>query len=285
MKKVLVTGADGQLGKCLQNVAHGFPEIKWTFVSKQQLDLAQPVSVQDFFNRYSFDYCINTAAFTDVEGSESRQKEAFAINADAVRELAEICNEHNTCLVHISTDYVFDGTKKEPYKENDEVGPINAYGESKLRGENHIRERCQRYYIVRTSWLYSEHGHNFFRSVLRWADQGKDLTMTTEQLGSPTNANDLAVALAEMIENDNHSYGIYHFSNKGTGTWYDFAAEILTITGQIDAVNLAKTDHYRTFAKRPKYSVLDTTKIEKAFGINPQDWRSSLKNLITTINR
>ncbi|NND63598.1 MAG: dTDP-4-dehydrorhamnose reductase [Flavobacteriaceae bacterium] len=283
MKKILVTGANGQLGKCLKDLKNRYPEFEWTFTTKGELDISNMSSIRHYFERNSFDYVINTAAFTDVEGSETQKEKAFSVNAEGIKELAIAVANSNGCLIHISTDYVFDGEKESPYKENDGVNPLNVYGASKLAGEKYIEEYCSKHYILRTSWLYSQYGHNFFLSVLKWANEGRDMSITTEQIGSPTNANDLAEALVTVIKGDKEEYGIYHFSNEGKGTWFDFASEILRLNGQLDEVNLAKTDHYRTFAKRPKYSVLDNSKIQETFQIRALNWKASLKKLITTL--
>jgi dTDP-4-dehydrorhamnose reductase len=183
-------------------------------------------------------------------------------------------------LLHISTDYVFDGTKKTPYLEEDPTNPVNVYGASKLKGEQYISTSCSKHFIIRTSWLYSQHGNNFLNSMLEFARQKKALTITTQQKGTPTNANDLAQVLVSIIKTGNARYGVYHFSNQGEATWYDFAKAIFKATGEIDAVNLAKTEHYATFAKRPSYSILDCTKIIKNLGVQTSNWKTSLRALI-----
>ena len=167
---------------------------------------------------------------------------------------------------------------------DDITGPINVYGASKLAGERYIEELCEKYFIVRTSWLYSQFGHNFFKTILKHAAAGNPLTITTEQLGSPTNANDLAIALLEIAQSESDAYGIYHFSNEGEATWYDFAEAILEESGQLATTNLAKTDHYRTFADRPEYSILDSSKLYREFNVTPIHWRESLKTLFVEHN-
>ena len=157
--------------------------------------------------------------------------------------MASHCKRNNTTLIQISTDYVFDGKKGSPYTEEDTTSPLNIYGASKLKGEQYVQEICQAYYILRTSWLYSQYGHNFYNTVLRFAKEGKPLTVTTEQIGTPTNANDLAEAILTIIKINSKNYGIYNFSNQGEATWYDFAKEILIQTNQLTKSNLAKTDY------------------------------------------
>jgi dTDP-4-dehydrorhamnose reductase len=236
--------------------------------------------VQRFFGKHNFDYCINTAAYTNVEKAEREQKEAFLINSEGVYNLAKACKKYNVVLLHISTDYVFDGMAKTPYQEQDPINPLNVYGASKLKGEQHIVNTWNKHFIIRTSWLYSQYGHNFLNSMLQFAKQKKVLTITTQQKGTPTNANDLAQVLVSIIKTGNARYGLYHFSNQGEATWYDFAKAIFKATGEIDAVNLAKTEHYATFAKRPSYSILDCTKIIKNLGVQTSNWKTSLRALI-----
>lgn len=284
MKKVLVTGAFGQLAMCIKQAAPNYPDLDFTYVNKTELDVTDPSAVRSYFNENPVDVCINTAAYTNVEKAESEKEQAFAVNAMAVKTLAEACESHKTVLIHVSTDYVFDGTKRSPYTEQDATNPINVYGASKLAGEEELAVHCSRHFIIRTSWLYSEYGHNFFKTILRHATEGNPLTITTEQLGTPTNANDLARAILLVADSESKEYGLYHYSNSGEATWYDFAKAILQESGQIEIANLAKTDHYRTFAKRPVYSILNSTKFCKAFKADTIDWKESLKTLFVENN-
>ena len=280
MKKILVTGANGQLGRCIKNAAASFPDLQFVFVSKEELDIENSDLLLDFFSKNSFTHCINTAAYTNVENAESEPKKAFAINAEAVKNLATVCKENNVALLHVSTDYVFDGKKKSPYLETDTTNPINVYGASKLKGEKNIKEICTKYFIFRTSWLYSQYGHNFLKTILRYAEEGKPLTITTEQTGTPTNANDLAKALLQVIAQDSTNYGVYHYSNSGETTWFGFAEEILKQSEKLKDANLAKTNHYRTFAARPAYSVLDNTKAQNTLKVKYIDWQESLQSVL-----
>lgn len=286
MKKILVTGANGQLGRCIKNAAASFPDLQFVFVSKEELDIENSDLLLDFFSKNSFTHCINTAAYTNVENAESEPKKAFAINAEAVKNLATVCKENNVALLHVSTDYVFDGKKKSPYLETDTTNPINVYGASKLKGEQYIQEICNSFFIFRTSWLYSQYGHNFLKTILKYAEAEKPLTITTEQTGTPTNANDLAKALLHVIAQDSTNYGVYHYSNLGETTWFGFAEEILRQTEKLKDTNLAKTNHYRTFAARPAYSVLDNTKAQNKLKLKQIDWQESLKSVLkkTVIN-
>ena len=281
MKKVLVTGANGQLGKCLQDVCLDFTELEMLFVSKNDLDIENEEALEAFFRNNQFDYCINTAAYTHVDKAESEPEKAFSTNAEAVKNLSLQCSKWGVVLLHISTDYVFDGNTETPYCEGDTTNPINVYGSSKLKGEEYIQEFCEKYYIIRTSWLYSQYGKNFMTYILNVAKEDKPMTITTEQIGSPTNANDLARVLLKIVDSKKEDYGIYHFSNQGETTWYGFAKEILKISNQFDDSKLVKTDHYSTFAKRPRYSVLDNSKIKLNFSITPNRWESSIKTKIS----
>ncbi len=286
MKKILVTGAKGQLGRCIKDASAEFPELDFVFVSKEELDIDNADLIKDLISQNNFGFCINTAAYTNVEKAESEIDKAFAINAEAVKNIAEACNKSEVTLLQISTDYVFDGEKKLPYLETDITNPINVYGASKLKGEEYIQELCDKYFIFRTSWLYSQYGHNFLKTILKYAEEGKPLTITTEQTGTPTNANDLANALLTVIAQDSRDYGVYNFSNGGETTWFGFAEEILLQSGKLKEAKLAKTNHYRTFAARPEYSVLDNKKAQNRLKLKQIDWQESLQNVLknTVIN-
>ena len=282
MINLLVTGSSGQLGQCLKQLLLSATDISCHFAAREDLDITNSDELQRFFSEHNFDYCINTAAYTNVEKAESEQKKAFLINAEGAYSIAKACKKHNVVLLHISTDYVFDGMAKTPYQEQDPTNPLNVYGASKLKGEQHIVDTWKKHFIIRTSWLYSQYGQNFLNSMLQFAKQKKALTITTQQKGTPTNANDLAQMLVTIIKTGNARYGVYHFSNQGEATWYDFAKAIFKATGEIDTVNLAKTEHYATFAKRPSYSVLNCNKLKDTLGITYRNWEDSLKQIINS---
>ena len=284
MKNVLVTGAKGQLGKCLRDISLNYNDLHFLFTSKKELDIENQSSLEDFFRKYKIDYCINTAAYTNIEKAESETNKAYQVNAEAVKNLIIECKKNETVLVQISTDYVFDGKKRSPYKEIDKTIPLNVYGASKLKGEEYIKENCEKYFIIRTSWLYSQYGNNFFKTILNKSKEKESLKITTEQTGTPTNANDLAKVLLKIIEKENKNFGVYHFSNSGEATWYEFAKKILKYSKQLNSSKLAKTDHYRTFAARPKYSVLDNNKFCNTFHIKPRKWAESVQSLINICN-
>ncbi len=278
--KILITGANGQLGKCIKDASINYPDFDFLFVGREELDITSEDSISQLFNHHYFDYCINAAAYTNVEKAENDQENAFLVNAEAVKNIAKYCKAANTKLIQVSTDYVFDGKKRSPYIEEDKTNPINVYGASKLKGEKYIQEICDAFFIIRTSWLYSQYGHNFLNTILKYGGEGKKLTITTEQTGTPTNANDLALSLLNVIDSKTKDYGVYHFSNKGKTTWYDFAKAIFEENPHFDDTRLAKTEEYLTFAARTKYSILDTTKYKKTFNRQVINWKESLSILL-----
>ncbi|MDN3664927.1 dTDP-4-dehydrorhamnose reductase [Algibacter miyuki] len=254
--RVLVTGAGGQLGK---TIAERFTEntnnLDFIFATSKDLDITKKQDVLDFFRKNNFDYCINCAAYTNVEQAEKTPMIAFEVNAEGVKNIAEACKETNSILIHVSTDYVFDGEKTTPYIVTDEPNPINEYGKSKLKGENYIKETLEKYFIVRTSWLYSKkYGKNFYKTILEKSKTEQELSIIDSQTGCPTNTVNLADYLFKLIQN-NH-FGIHHFTDKKAMTWYDFAKKILTDNNKLEDIKLVKANNYRTFATRPKNSVL-----------------------------
>ena len=255
MKKVLVTGAEGQLGKCIQKIAGNFPNLKCFFKDSSALDITNEEEVNTVFDQTNPDFCINAAAYTNVEEAERNPGKAYLVNALGVRNIAKAAKKYGVTLVHISTDYVFDGEKDGPYLAADSPNPINAYGKSKYTGEQEIQQYMDHYYIIRTSWLYSEFGHNFYKSILKKARQGTSLSVTDAEVGCPTNANHLAAYLLELLTTPK-DYGIYHFTDGVAMTWYQFAATILKENGLEGQIELVKDNNYRTFARRPRNSAL-----------------------------
>ena len=257
-KKVLVTGANGQLGKTIKEL-YGENDIglDFVFVSKKELDITKKSKLKAFFNKNWFDYCINCAAYTNVEQAEKTPKIAYMINAEGVENLAYVCHENETILIHISTDYVFDGEKETSYTVDDKTNPINEYGKSKLQGEKYIQNILTNYFIVRASWLYSKkHGNNFYKSILKKAKTENELSITTEQKGCPTDTVNLSKFIINLIIENSSNFGVFHFCDEKVMTWYDFAVQILIENNLSHNINLVKVNNYRTFARRPKNSVL-----------------------------
>lgn len=257
MIKILVTGSTGQLGLTLQEQAQNFPGGSFDFKASEELDITKPKELESIFQKGKYDVCINCAAFTDVEQAEKYPEKAFKVNAEGAKNLADICKAHKTTLIQISTDYVFDGEKETPYTAEDQTNPINEYGKSKLAGEKFIQQSLPNHYIIRTSWLYSKkYGHNFYRTIFKKALAGEDLYITDTQKGCPTHTEALAKFILKEIILGKKPFGIYHFTDGKPMTWYEFAQHILEENGLAEKVNLVLDRNYRTFAKRPKNSVL-----------------------------
>lgn len=256
MSQILVTGASGQLGKSIRNLATSYPSFTFHFASKADLDICNKEKVDQTFVEGNFDYCINCAAYTNVEQSEKTPEIAFKVNEMGVYNLAQACKETKVVLIHISTDYVFDGTTEGGYYTTDEPNPINEYGKSKLAGERRIQEILKEYFIIRTSWLYSNTGSNFYTKILKKAKKERTIYVTTQQKGCPTHADHLGQYILDLISMQNDTYGIHHFTDGEVMTWYDFAKKILAEHHMEESVIVAEAENYRTFAKRPKNSVL-----------------------------
>ncbi len=284
---VLVVGGTGQLGQSLAFVAPKYNEIQFHFLSELELDITNQAQIQETFEKLQPQYCINAAAYTAVDKAESDIALATAINATGVGYLATVCKLTNTTLLHVSTDFVFDGTKTTPYTELDIPNPINVYGKTKLDGELVIPTVLESYYIVRTSWLYSPFANNFMKTMIRLGNERDTLSVVSDQIGTPTQAIDLAEVLIQIIHTDHRNlksqisnlklYGLYHFSNEGACSWYDFAKQIFTNNNISIDVTPIPTSAYPTPAERPKYSVLDKSKIKNTFGIAINKWEESLK--------
>jgi dTDP-4-dehydrorhamnose reductase len=278
---VLVTGANGQLGQAIQFVAGNYPNIRFVFCSSSDLDITNKENCDSVFNKEKPDFCINAAAYTAVDKAESEPEKAELINVIGAKNLAESCKEFNAKLIHISTDFVFDGSKNSPYNETDLPNPKGIYGQTKLDGEIAIQEVFDAYFIIRTSWVYSQFGNNFMKTMLRLASERTSLNIVNDQIGTPTNAVDLAECLVTIITehsklNTEH-YGIYNFSNEGQCSWFDFAKKIFEINEVKIELNPIPTTQFPTPAERPKYSVLDKTKIKTAFGIEIKPWEQSIE--------
>ncbi len=283
-KNILVTGANGQLGKEMQAIAAAYPDYNFLFVTKEELAIDDTEAIKKYFNSHTIDVCVNCAAYTAVDKAETESEKAFAINGDAVGNLARLCKENNSLFIHISTDYVFDGTATVPYKEDYPVNPIGAYGASKLKGEELALQNNPASIIIRTSWVYSSFGNNFVKTMLRLMKERESINVVSDQQGCPTYAADLAAAIMEIISGENVTAGIYNFSNHGLINWYQFAVAIKELTGSNCIVNPIPTSQYPTPAKRPAYSVMDTTKIRQTFNVVIPEWKESLKKCLQLLN-
>ncbi|MEK8179017.1 dTDP-4-dehydrorhamnose reductase [Flavobacterium buctense] len=280
---VLVTGSAGQLGQSLQFIAPNYPEIQFLFYTSKELDITNLGQCKLIFSKHQPDFCINAAAYTAVDKAESEPEKAHLINVIGAKNLAEVCKELQTVLLHISTDFVFDGEKKVPYTETDLPNPTGIYGQTKLEGEKAIQNTWEKHFIIRTSWVYSPFGNNFMKTMLRLASERDSISVVNDQIGTPTNAVDLATALIQIILTDNRqptkNYGIYNFSNEGQCSWYDFAQKIFEVNGISINLQPIATSGFPTPAKRPEFSVLDKTKIKNTFGLEINNWKGSLQEL------
>ena len=289
MKTVLITGANGQLGSEIKRLSENNSEkkINYLFTDIDELDITDLNSLHFFFSNKKVDFIVNCAAYTNVDKAESEEDKAEILNAIAVKNLATVSVNYKITLIHISTDYVFDGTKKTPYTEGDSINPKTAYGRTKLKGEQLITD-SYKYNIIRTSWLYSVFGNNFVKTMIRLGREKEKINVVNDQIGSPTNAADLAAAILLIIQNsiEDSNYfqnGIYHFSNEGSCSWYDFAKEIMNYAGLNCKVNPVSSKEFPTPAERPEFSLMDKSKIKDVYKVIVPDWKESLKRCLDEI--
>jgi dTDP-4-dehydrorhamnose reductase len=279
MINVLVTGSNGQLASCIKDLAKQYEDLDFIYTDYKELDICDLNQVNTFFkSNKKIDYCINCAAYTAVDKAESDAEKAFEINANGAKNLALVCDEQGAVLIHVSTDFVFDGDKTEPYTETDIPKPISVYGASKLQGEVEIQKTLKKHFIIRTSWLYSEHGANFMKTMLRLAETRDEISVVSDQIGTPTYAGDLADVILKIINSKNTNFGLYHYSNEGVASWYDFAKAIFEGSNLKIKTSPIKTEGYPTPAKRPVYSVMDKTKIKKTLNIEISSWKDTINN-------
>ena len=292
--RILVIGKNGQVGQTIQNLGNktsdtNYSNYDFVFVGRDELDLSNVRNIQAYFQKNKFDVVINCAAYTKVDQAEVNENDASLINHIAVREVATIAKKYNMKLIHISTDFVFDGKKREPYIESDKTSPLNIYGKTKLAGElDAISIMKFNAVVLRSSWIYSEYGNNFVDTIIKNATLKGQLNIISDQFGTPTYANDLAQTIIDILNkykfNEREMPSeIYHYSNEGECTWFDFAKEIVDIL-QIDC-NLSPitSDDYPQLAKRPKYSVLSKKKISEEFDLNINYWKDSLKSCLQNL--
>ena len=278
MKKILIIGGNGQLGNCLNKLISEYAlDYEFHFTDYDTLDITNQKQINEYFSEYEPHYCINVSAYTAVDLAEQEKEKAFAINAKGVRYLAEACAEKGIDLIHISTDYVFSGDTNIPYSEDDFTNPLSVYGASKLEGENLALENNPKTIIIRTSWLYSEFGKNFVKTMLNLFSTKDELNIVADQFGQPTNANDLAEAIMKIISTEEKEYGIFHFSNYSETTWFDFAKKIAELSKSKIKINPISSEQYPTPAKRPMRSTMCLDKIENSYNIEPKYWENSLE--------
>ncbi|MFT3981610.1 MAG: dTDP-4-dehydrorhamnose reductase [Ferruginibacter sp.] len=274
---ILITGAGGQLGSEFRELSFGYPAYEFLFVTREELAIDNVEALELFFAANTIHYCVNCAAYTAVDKAESEKDLALAINAAAVGNLAAICKKYNAGFIHFSTDYVFNGESREPYRADDATSPVNFYGETKLQGELNALKENDKSIIIRTSWVYSSFGKNFVKTMLRLMGEKKSIGVVNDQFGCPTYAADLAAASMQIITHADPVPGIYHYCNEGIINWYEFATAIKEIAASPCIVNGIPTSAYPTPAKRPAYSALNTEKIRSVFGIRIPVWKDSLE--------
>ncbi len=286
MHKLLVTGANGQLGWELGQLAKAYPAFEFVLVDRSQLDFAFPETFEKIIQTIAPDCIINTAAYTAVDKSETEKALSYTVNATAVQTLASICKKLAIPFMTYSTDYVFDGEATEPYLSSTKMDPVNYYGSTKAAGETLAMEVNENTIIIRTSWVFSSHGNNFVKTMMRLMKERDQLNIVADQKGRPTYAKDLAIATMKMIEALHAGKtikGIYHFANQGETTWYDFAAKIKAIAGLTCDLQPIETKDFPTPAKRPAYSVLDTSRIEEALSLSIPHWEDALTSCMKEI--
>ena len=278
MNNILVTGSEGQLGSELRAIAFRFTQYNLFFTNRLTLDITDYNAVKAFTETNKINAIINCAAYTSVDSAESQSKLADAVNHLAVSNLAKIAKQNNIKFIHISTDYVFDGNSQRPYNENDTPNPQSVYGQTKLDGELAMQKiNPANSIIIRTSWLYSRHGNNFVKTMLKLAETKSEISVVSDQIGSPTSAVDLAAAIFTILPKiKNNSVEVFHYSNAGLCSWYDFALEIFRIKNIKTLVNAVKTSEFPMLVKRPTYSVLDKSKIKTRFNLEITSWKDSL---------
>ncbi|MFI3267041.1 MAG: dTDP-4-dehydrorhamnose reductase [Rikenellaceae bacterium] len=286
MKNIMVTGANGQLGNEIQQLSIHQKQMQFFFTDVDKLDITSFEQLETFILAHNIDCIINCAAYTNVEAAEDNKQLSNEINHLGAKTLALCSLKHETTLVHVSTDYVFDGSANEPYKEQDAVNPKNVYGSTKLEGERAIIDSGCKSIIVRTSWLYSSHGNNFLKTMLKLGNTKEKITVVSDQIGTPTWAADLAAAIITAVKqlSSKPLYGeIFHYSNQGVCSWYDFAKQIMDTANLNCMVEPVDSSQYPTKAARPAYSVMDKSKIKAHFGISIPQWQESVSKCIELI--
>lgn len=286
MKKILVVGGNGQLGNCFNKISEQYSlEYDFRFTDYDTLDITNEDQIEEYFTDYQPDFCINASAYTAVDLAEQEKEKAFAVNATGVGYLAEACANANIDFIHISTDYVFDGDTQIPYTEEDFTKPLGIYGASKRLGEELALEKNKKTIIIRTSWLYSEFNKNFVKTMLSLFETKEELNIVADQYGQPTNANDLAETVMQILDTTEKEYGVFHYSNYPETTWFNFAQKIAEFSGSKIKLKPISTEEYPTPAKRPARSTMCLDKIEKTYSIELKHWENSLEECISVLKK
>lgn len=283
MKKILVTGANGQLGQSILEQSKKYNEIECFFATRNELDITNEDLVNQYFEDKLFDFVINCAAYTAVDKAEDDYNNAYLINAKSTELLAKVTNQKSIPFIHISTDYVFDGTEAKPRLETDLTNPIGVYGQTKLLGEELALQNNPKTIIIRTAWVFSRFGNNFLKTMLKLFKEKESISVVSDQIGSPTNSLDLAKAILDIISKDELKYGIFNYSNEGECSWFEFAQKIKELSGASTEIVPISTSAYPTKAKRPTYSLLDKSKIKEIYHIDIPYWEDSLKDELNQI--
>ena len=278
--KTLITGANGQLGTELHEILEREFPGQTLYTDVQELDLTNAKAVDSYVANNEITHIVNCAAYTAVDRAEEEKMLCAAVNTDAVKNLAMAADANGAKIIHISTDYVFDGTNHRPYRESDKVNPISQYGTTKRKGEPLLLALAPQAIIIRTAWLYSAHGKNFVKTMLRLADSQPEIKVVCDQIGTPTFARDLARAVVKVLQSHQWVPGIYHFTDEGAASWYDFAKAIFRIAGKDVKVTPIPTEDYPTPASRPSYSILDRTRIKATYGIEIPHWEEALADCL-----
>ncbi|MBL4676376.1 MAG: dTDP-4-dehydrorhamnose reductase [Mucilaginibacter sp.] len=283
MSKVLVFGASGQLGQCLKTVVEENSLQGYIFPEEGTANILDTKSLEQLFVTHNPTHCINCAAYTAVDKAETDQETAFAVNKTGVENLADLCNSYDAVLIHISTDFVFGGDGNVPLTEQSAAAPVSVYGQTKLDGELIIPTVLNKYFIIRTGWLYSEYGNNFVKTILRIGKERGEIKVINDQTGTPTYAMDLAETITAIITSGITKFGLYHYANEGDTTWFGFASAIHEIAGTGIKVLPIPTTEYPTPARRPVYSVMDKSKIKQTFNFKIPQWQDSLKVCVSKL--
>ena len=281
--KILITGRNGQLGSELHDLKDAYTQHEMVFVDREEMDLSDPDRIFEVLDTEKPQIIVSAGAYTAVDKAESDQELCDAVNHIAVKTIGAWAADNNANVIHISTDYVFDGNSETPLKETDEPDPINVYGLTKLHGEQALRASSANHVIIRTAWVYSTYGANFVKTMIRLMSEREEIGVVADQIGTPTYARDLAKAIMHIIEAPEFVQGVFHYSNEGKISWHEFAVAVKEIKGFKTKVNAIGSDAFPTPAKRPNFSLLDKTKIKEVYNLSVPDWRTSLEEMLSKL--